>query len=453
MGEGENMENTIVIQGIKGKYNLLDLKYEYWGQMILERVKEEELDIFCTCLGVDKTLPLHVRLIPHSGNKHSYTVVRNKNTMELHHEDCPNFGVRAEENEEDKKARLEKKKDKFSDSSEETKTIKEIIVNNKRVIHFNTNSHILTHLAVKNSSPIEEHERDTSSYSKTTLYSIGENLLFDGWESYVENKDVYYIPTIKNVFYHIYFSDDLPFMIGTDHKTPLKDIIFKPFVKNKNSDITDVAIKAFYKIHIESNNTHLMYILGKIESFEKYDNKFTILTIVEPFKENSIKILINTKTFKNRWKKRPSKADKYISCLVKAEDNKLFVCFSAIIPVLKDRGVSVDSNYEIEFAEKLIERKILFIKPPKSFNPYKHLFGKYNPDFLLLEKTSREIATVVEVFGYDRDNEYWEDYWENASRKIKFYESLSDYNFLYWNAYEGRPIPHIYQPRKRRKGD
>lgn len=455
MREGEVVDNTIVIEGIKGKYNLEDLKDNYWGQKILEKAKEEGLEIVCICLGVSNALPLHVRILPHSGNKHSYTLVRNPNTMEYHHENCPNFGVRIEEDEEVKKAKLEKeKKERFDDDSEETKVIQERIINNRRLMHFNTNAHVFTRLAVNNNLlPDEEYDRNSSRYRKSTMFSIGENLLFDGWETYIENKKRFNIPTIKNVFYNIYFNEELPYTIGRDISINISDVIFKPFIRAENIDITDTAIKAFYKIHIESGYNHFMYVLGRVDSVEKYNDKFSKLTIIEPFKDNYINVLVNTNTFKNHWKERPSKADKYISCFVKVEDNMLYVTKLAIIPVLKDRGVSVDSNYEVEFAEKLIEEKILFIKPPKSFNPYKHLFNKYNPDFLLLEKSSRKIATIVEVFGYERDNEYWEDYWEKANRKINFYKSLDDYNFLYWNAYEGRPIPTIYQPTIRKNKD
>lgn len=446
------MDNTIVIKGIKGKHNLMELKNTYKGQKLLERVRLEGLGVICICLGFDKALPLHVRQLPHGGNKHSYTLVRGEHTKELHHKECPNYGERIEEDEEKKKIRQEKeKKERFTDSGLGTRTIKVKSIDGKRIIHFNTNAHIYTSLAVNtNEPPEEEFDRQTYKYSKTTLYAVGENLLFNGWKKYIENQEYPYIPIIKNVFYNIYFNKELNCSIGRDYSININDIMFRPLGKIKNSDITKTAIKAFYKIHNDSNKSHLMYILGKVSKVKKYDDRHTIITVIEPFKDNYINVIVNTSTFKSHWKINPRMADKYISCIVYAESKELHVKTLAVIPVLKDRGISVDSNYEVEFAEKLIDEKIFFLKPPRSYNPYKELFGKYNPDFLLLEKRTRKIATIVEVFGFEKNNDHWEDYWEKADKKIEFYKSLKQFNFLYWNAYEGRPIPPLYQPILRR---
>lgn len=119
----------------------------------------------------------------------------------------------------------------------------------------------------------------------------------------------------------------------------------------------------------------------------------------------------------------------------------------AIIPVLHERGIYVESSYEIEFTETLINKNILFIKPPKSNNVFKQVFNKYIPNFLLLERSSRDIVTIAEVFGFN-DDEYWEDYWIQTNRKKRFYQSLSNFNFVSWNAFEGYEIPSIYNPKK-----
>lgn len=427
----------------------------YWlvstmeGQKVLENAYKNHKLVVCTCNGnrTDQFIKMYIRKLNRKTH-FTYILCRNPNTQHLHHPNCPNYDIMPFEDE------VDEKKDKDNEK-EVSKSIKNKfnLEGNWTGFNFRTNLHIDKEL--KEREEIQEKKdierKETRSRFKS-IFSIGETILSNAWACYVTDSTNYYNPTEGQLFYTIY--NKLNDYIITDsdkNQILLSDIMFQPPYGNVRGENIDKFIKkAWYSIYNrgESYNRkgYLMYVLAKVLKIQDSNNGQKKLILLDPFKKNVFSLYASENLLKSNLKNVPG-AEYYITCFVDMLNDKPTISCMAIIPVLKGRGIYMDSSYEIEFAEELIKKNILFIRPPQSNNVFKSIFNNYIPDFLFLDRKTREIATIVEVFGY-----YTEEYLLKAHEKVRFYKTLkADYNLLYWNAIEGHPIPNIYEPRKPRK--
>lgn len=452
------MEKTLRVESYSQRFDKYDLLNNIEGQKILEKVREQKLMFECVCLGESNPLRMWVRRIPRGRNYH-YVVYRADGTKDKHDKTCMNYST-AEDSKpiDDEETILDETKDKAIELLDDEKSINnkvtsEIVNGVLQPLYFNSDNHLEKRLILPKSTDNEIDNQTKTSYRYSTMYSIGENILFHAWHNYVKANGEN--PNIEKLFKSIYEQTN-SHRIGKEGSVSINSVMFKPYGRARYENVNDTIKKAFVKIYHQNNEDYNMYILGKvIETKELYnDPSFTLLTIEEPQKKNFFNLIIETRRFKNHYHKRPTHADKLISCFVRnSKSDYLEVESFAFIPVAPNIGVSVDSNYEVEFAKHLIDTKVLFVKPPKSSNPYSRIFGKSNnPDFLLLDKEKRVETTIVEIFGYDdnkiNDAEFIKEYWEKANKKIEYYQSLTEYKFFYWLAFKN-PLPRVYQPKKR----
>jgi hypothetical protein len=87
--------------------------------------------------------------------------------------------------------------------------------------------------------------------------------------------------------------------------------------------------------------------------------------------------------------------------------------------VLPERGIYVDNPFEIQFAKELIDRNILFIRPPRTEHIFYHFFKDHIPGFILLDKEKRKFATICEVFKYSKNDrrKTSQKYWQIMNKK------------------------------------
>lgn len=458
------MKKTLQIEGFDTLFDKDDLLFSIEGQEILEKVRNQKLLFTCTCMGENGPLRMYVRRITR-GRKYHYVIVRADGTKDKHDPDCMNYSTVEDNKKREDDDSREKEKEKEKENEEVNLFDDEIYVNRKvtstikngllEPLVFITDNHLEKYLELPDTRDEQIENQARRSYRYTEMFSMGENILFYAWHNFVKKNGEN--PNIEKLFKNIY-EEPNKHRIGKDDFIELNSIMFKPYGKLRYGDINETIKKAFTKIYHQNNEHYNMYILAKVIDYKEDENidNLTILTIEEPQKKNYFNLTIETNRFKNKFRKRPTDSDKLISCFTKIGDGDyLEVTDFAFIPVAPKLGVSVDSNYEVEFANHLAKNKILFVKPPKSSNPYRSIFGKSNnPDFILLEKDTREEATIVEVFGYDKkqieDVEFIKEYWEKANKKIDYYKSLETFNFFYWLPYKN-PLPRVYQPRKPRR--
>lgn len=390
------VKRTIIIEKTKGRFNKNELVNSQQGQVLLKRAKDNSLKIACICNGIDDPLPLHVRKIGTKEKAH-FTLVRNSLTMDKHNVLCPNFGI------------LVEKEDLDNTIFQENQFVRKI---------------------------------------KNSTLLIGEFLLFYGWKNYIENKNYSNMPTVKNVFYTLYNDDSIDYRFSySTIEIDLKSVLLKPFVKYYRTDVSKYLIRAFENIQNKLPK-YPMYILGQILSVKKYDDNYSLITLLEPFKENYFTLVVKTKAFKQNWEQiNVVKADMYLSCFINYSTKQFLEVISlSIIPVFKKNGALVYNDEEVDFINALVGKNIYFLKSPRSFNPFKEIFSEYIPDFFLLNN-KKEKMIIAEVLAYEKTGEYWEDYWLNANKKIHYFQSQNKFGYFYWNAYEGKPMPPLYRPK------
>lgn len=428
-------------------YSFDELLYTDTGQDILKKAHEFKMQITCICNGEDNPIPMTNCIMP---SRKGYYLRRNKGTMNKHNRSCPLYNMDIK----DILSNTEKKK-----PISNTKLIKESDGNFGIVIRSNG---LIDNKAIAKNGVSDlsgkEGKRRYKSKTYSTIYGIGDILLSQAWNTFVTDKLNYRNPREGNIFYMIY-NQKINFSISTNVGTsPLKEVMLIPFIKERESEITGYAYRFIFntynKIHNSKINGCNSYILGNIGSnLYDYDEigDYYKVKVTEPFHKNYYYIYVNSNYFieiRNRTRKVIG-ADYYISAFVHPEDEMIIASEIAFIPVFPKMGFTVDSSKEIEFAKKrLLEKgdlkEILFIKPPKYAVIYNLFQGReYIPDFLLLEKETRKVATVIEIFGY-----YTDEYMKEQEEKIEFYSGLERYHFIGWEANKGKGIPYVPRIQK-----
>lgn len=427
-------------------YTFDELLYTDMGQALLKEAHDCKKKITCICNGEDKPIPLTNCIMP---SKRGYYLRRNKGTMEQHNKNCSLYGM----NSNDIVGSMERKSTgRNANVSFDTNGIASIIIKSNRFIDNAANNENIGRM----NNSYGKHRNTSKSYS--TIYGIGDILLNQAWNQYVTDFGNNRNPKVGNLFYLIY-NQKMKFQVKTDLGTnPLKEVMLIPFSKERNSDITEYAYKSVYQIYNKAGNETVKgintYILANVGS-DLYDveeiGDYVKVKIQDPFLKNHFYIYINNSYYisiRNRTKKVIG-ADYFISAFVKPEDERMVVTEMAFIPVYPDHGFTVDSSKEIDFAKnRLLARgdfkDILFLKPPRYTIVYK-LFPEKNyiPDFLLLEKETRKIATIVEIFCY-----YTKEYQEEQKEKIAYYSSLPEYNFIAWEVNKGKNMPYVPRIQK-----
>jgi hypothetical protein len=384
------------------------------GQRILEEVKNHENLISCICTGKD--LPLHVAKF---GDK--YAIRTNPGTKHLHDKSCPHF----EESEEVARKDRETK---------ESSSISIIEDNGIKGMIFNFKDNEITKITDntdKSKTKAKDSHRKANTH--TRLYTVTETLLSLAWENHIMQRG--FVPYEGNIFFQIYNS-----MIKNSRNTDgelLSNFMYVPLYSKDlaDNDISNSIIKAVWSIKNKYNN--LTYIIGKLDSYVEFDTGEYKLKLIDPYKKGYFYIIVNKDYFKRKYseKNKVLNAEYYISAMLKADVNLEAVKLESI-PVIPGRGLPIDSSKEIEFAEMLMKNKILFTKPTLVISG--NQWNGYLPDFLILDKQTRKVKGIAEVFGF-----YTEEYLAEMEEKIKYFSNLKDYKFVYWKANNNETMPNI----------
>lgn len=389
------------------------------GQRKLEEAKNYEYKICCTCTGDD--LPLHIARF-----NDKYIIRTNPATKHLHKTDCPRY---SEEN--INGINIDK-------PSKENENGSISIVENKDgtkrlVFGFNDNKP-----ASLSSNGEENNKKHTGNSSKanahTKLYTLTQSLLHVAWDNHIMERGI--VPFEGNVFYQIFNN-----LIKTSENMngdKLSEFIYVPAYNSKEyggKDITPHLTKAIRSIWLKENKHNLTYIIGKLIDYTEFEPGIIKLKLLDPFKKGYFYITVGKSYFNRKYseKNKVQTAEYYIAALVKYDVNIVASRLEAL-PVIPNRGITVDSSKEIEFANMLIGNRVLFTKPTLATQTI-DLDG-YIPDFFILDKNDKSIKKIAEVFGF-----YTEEYKIDMNNKIDYYSKLKKYDFIYWKANENEPMP------------
>ena len=376
------------------------------GQEYLKVIKQREYDIYCMCNGKGKAgISMHI-----AEYKNSFAIRNNRNeeaNKTMHSSTCPRRGDKVDT---DKKEGVKPEQIKI-----------ELMAAADGTKYANFNSRDFIDREVESGEASHKGENRYIANQYTSVFRIGETLLSLAWQNYIIKEGR--LPREGNLF-HILFKDIVP-ESKISETLSLADIMFMPSYKKADkdevNDITDSVKKACYAIYKKGEGEkvkgHYMYVLAKINAEKELDEDTIELNLSDPYKKGSFNVTVN-KTYyynKHKSKKKVFNADYYISCFLSTNYNRIKIEKMATIPVMKDRGFYVQSSKEIQFAGQLINKDILLLKPSQSSKDVEN-WGKYIPDFLLLDKQTKLITTIAEVFGF-----YRHEYMIEMEEKIKFF--------------------------------
>jgi hypothetical protein len=320
------------------------------GQEYLKVIKKNGYKISCICNGVGKEITLYV-----ADYKSSYVIKNYKNDEEnksKHSFSCPRCGDR----EENPVLRVQNKEEKS--------------------IEINRGGEFVSHIKLKATDFIDKDNEFKSKEYKpneyATMFRQGELFLSLSWENYVLKEGK--IPKEGNLL-HTFYNEIVP-KVKLNMEIPLSDIIFSPnykkVEKDEPKDITELMIKAAYAIHKkgigDKSKGYFMYVLAKINNGIEVDENTIALSLTDPYKKGTFVVHVKKDYYNRQYglKSKLINADVYISCLVSTDYKVLKIEKMATLPVIKDRGCYVQNGKEIEFAESIINKNMLFIKPTGS---------------------------------------------------------------------------------------
>lgn len=407
---------------VKVKYPKGDRYFSYGfyqtteGQEYLKVIKKNGYKLSCVCNGGSKEITLYI-----ADRKSSYVIRNYKNEEEnksKHISNCPRSG----DTEEIPWPRQHKKEEKSIDIIRSAEFVSEI--------NFKANDFIDMEYEFKSK------EYKPNEYA--TMFRQGEVILSLSWESYVRKEGK--LPKEGNLF-HTFYNEIVP-KVKLNKDIPLSDIIFSPNYKKENDeskDITELMKKAAYAIHKkgigDKSKGYFMYVLAKINNEIEVDENTIALSLIEPYKKGTFVVHVK-KDYYNRQhglKIKVINADYYISCLVSTGYKVLKIEKMATLPVIRDRGCYVQNGKEIEFAESIISKNMLFIKPPQALKES----DSYIADFVLLDR-ERKATAIVEVFAFKSDS-----YKKEVEEKVKFFSKQKGTRVIFWKANEGATLPEI----------
>lgn len=432
---------TILIDG--KLYDSFYLIHTIEGQQILKKARDErkvinEPNVFCICRGMHSPVPMHAKKKPFS--KNSYTLGANSNTKHLHSPECIRYLDEVEKEEKNTQEKTIKKSiDKVNGEKWETAYI---FSNNYRVQEID--------IKVV-SKPEVKIERETTRSKYSSLYTMLEKITTFAWYKYVTNPNNTYNPKEGNLFHTIYTELNKMLILHPnidnekkDHiKIELGKLLFKPYKNIRNEDITKQLMTTRKQVINNKLESLKTLIIGKYLDHEIIDKGIVKIKMYDPYLKNHYYIYSTESQARQKLKEKVKGASLYVIAYVTPENDKPIVEVMDSMPVLIDRGIYVESTYEIEFAEELIKKELLFFRPPNSEYLFSHIFKRYIPDFIILNKETRRFSKICEVFGYrqDESSDISLDYWANADRKIEHYNTLKDrYDFYYWYPNEGENL-------------
>lgn len=424
-----------IVKDDETKYYTYDWLDGEIGQNYLKKVKEKEWKVYCVCNG-EPGIQMHLAEF-----KNKLAIKNNKNenaNCELHITSCPRYKKR-EIGGPRKPAR---KKNTVQLTTMEDGT---------DIIQFNSRD-FQDRIVGENNGQHRGH-RNIIKNEYTSIFKIGELLISTAWKNYIMKFG--YLPKEGNLF-HIIFNDLAENCYIRDN-VKLSKVMFIPRhskeEKDKQIDITEMLKAACYSVYQNGKNTgvngNLMYVLAKLKTPGQYRdlaNNIIEIELIDPYRKDTFRVTVDKSLYNRTFKKKikVTNADYYVSCYTKRifnqddQTSSVHVVKMAVIPVMKGRGIYVQSSKEIEFAEMLIGKRKLFLKPSQS-NLKDDTWGPYIPDFLLLDRKTKNVTTIVEVFGF-----YTEEYRKKMKLKIKYFNNQKNYKFLYWKANEDAPMPKIY---------
>jgi hypothetical protein len=121
--------------------------------------------------------------------------------------------------------------------------------------------------------------------------------------------------------------------------------------------------------------------------------------------------------------------------------------------VMPGRGMYVESSYEIQFAEELLKKNILFIRPPSTEFIFYDLLKPTSQILFLLIRTTEDLPQSVKCLVIIEKivEQQAENIGKNQTKKRKYYSTIRHkYNLLYWYAGDGDKMPDIYQPKSKK---
>ncbi|NBI07621.1 hypothetical protein [Senegalia massiliensis] len=406
------------------------------GQRLLKKLYKantdgDEVKIFCLCK--DNGIPMHMAKY---SNGSTYAIRANKSLD--HHKNCISSMSEKE---------FEERKKKRARSYNYEKDGKTFAV-------FNTNAFYENSIKISTPSSSKGKTSTTNVYS--SIFNMGDTLLSNSWTNYVKHKG--YCPKEGNLLYELY--SELENNKTSKKGINLTDIMFIPrYSKDNNKDISELIKKAYFSVkyrlseekNIENGKLYILMKLGSKEDIqeqldEQRGEDFIRIKVVDPFKKGYFYATVKFKKFRREFHKHKVKnAEYYISTFITFKNDKLMIDRMATIPTLKGRGFFVESSKEIEFAEYLLEREILFERPTKSSDSKHEEWNGWIPDFLILDYKTKEVTRIAEVFGF---KDFWEDdeYKMKMEEKIDFFTSIQGEKieeFIYWKANEDWSMPKL----------
>jgi len=415
------------------------------GQKILKEARDERQtiskpNIFCICNGKDNPIPMHAKQKP---NSNSFTLGRNPYTQHLHSPECSRYldildkVETSKDYDENKEITAIKTKDRIIDERWETCNL--------------YGSDYLIREEEEREPNDKEYERNHMRTKYTKLFQYLQKITAFAWYKYVTNPDNHLNPLEGNLFHIIYtqLSNEIVIMNPSienekklDEHIELQKVLFKPYKRSKNEDITKLLLNKRRVIINNKLKIIKTLIIGKYLEHEVMGDQAKI-KLLDPYQKNYYYILGTINQLNRILKRYIEGADLYIAAYIINANNKPIVDKIDSMPVLKNRGIFVESKYEITFANNLISKKELFVRPIRFEYQFMNIFKKYIPDFIVLDKQTRKFKTISEVFGYKQntDNERNIQYWIQTNNKLEFYKELKNkYNFVHWYAADGQDI-------------
>ncbi|MCK9470682.1 MAG: hypothetical protein M0Q88_02885 [Bacilli bacterium] len=437
---------TILIDDKLYKSGYLIQTFE--GQKILKKANEEKkttgkTNVYCICKGMDDKVPMHTKKNPFSN---SYTLGRNPHTKHLHHPECVRHFDEI----------IKEEKGKEHEEKEKLRITKDRVVGERwEECNLYLGNYIIRDLELEPSETLDKdivRERKISLYS--TLYSLMEKATTFAWYKYVTNHKNPANPKEGNLF-HIIYTELYDMKIknpnvenekGNKQAIELGKLLFKPYNNIKNENITKQLSKE--RIHLVNGKLEKFktIIIGKYLEHKSIDEKNIEIKVLDPYLKNYYFIYTKPNIFNTILRKQVNGADLYIVAYLDVIKGKPIILEANSMAVLKNRGIYVESTYEIEFAKHLIKNNKFFIRPPKSEYIFHNIFKRYIPDFIILNTETRDFEIISEVFGYKRDDLSYisKKYWENTEKKLEYYKTLENkYKYIHWYAAEMKKLPYI----------
>ena len=435
------MKSTILIEGIT--YTADFLLNTVKGQKILKKARDDKkktktTNIYCICNGKNNPIPMHAKKKP---NSNDYTLGRNPNTMHLHNPDCIRYLDEAE------------KKLVIKDNN----IIKDVVDGEEwKKVNLTLNNYKIQYsISPKNT---RNKARNISTiYLYSSLYVAIDKITTFSWYKYVKNQENKFNPKEGNLFHTMYTQTDNIKILHPNREgkktnytfVDINKLLFKPYSKTRNEDVTNQLLKERKHITPTGIETFKTLIIGKYLEHEISKPNLIKIKTFDPYLKNYYFIYSDNPNIVNKLKSIPN-AELYIIAYIVPKNDLPMIEVMESMSVLPERGIYVDNPFEIQFAKELIDRNILFIRPPRTEHIYYHFFKDHIPDFILLDKEKRKFATICEVFKYSKNDrrKTSQKYWQIMNKKKRYYNTIHDkYNLLYWYAGDGDKLPNIYQPK------